>query len=375
MGPGLDSSDDEAGSGSQESELSSEGSGDGDGDGDGPLNVYFVTSTLHAGDFAAGDTDPFEVADSICQQRAVVANLDGNFIALISRGDGSAFDVQLRLAEFGASGFRRVDGRFVFSDYDDLSAGRFHADPHMDEFGELVPSDALVWVGPEGPGTGRDCDAWSNSTAMGQVGQAGSTVSHLDSGLVDCTGEAHLLCAQVDYDTPAYVEEQPSGTTRVAFVSVDTTARTISQRDAQCQAEFDAASGSTSGRTFVAAVASPGSSPTARVSDTDASWVRPDGTLISPSTSQMLEGSWTAALIVTAAGDFLFAAQDLDLTIGSEGWTEEGSIDTTCAGWMVTDAGSSFALANPTIYDDRLGTAQSVSCADPSARYYCLEQL
>lgn len=136
--------------------------------------VIFVTSEEFVGDIGGR-----EGADDICTDAASNADLDGEWIALLSSSDISAMDLLL-VNGLESATFYNSNGDEMAASLADLFDGMLQNPVGYDEFGE--ERTVGVWTGTtsQGESSGNNCDDWQNAEMYGPDGTYGS--SNADNG-------------------------------------------------------------------------------------------------------------------------------------------------------------------------------------------------
>jgi hypothetical protein len=128
--------------------------------------LVFVTSTTHNGDLGG-----LAGADQICNNLASAQNIEGEFKAWISDGNGSPSGRFTR----SEHPYRLVDGTAIAQNYDWLSSGYLDHPIGMDEVGSRV-LQGEVWTDTDSFGnrwSGNHCGGWTDIDALGVAGDAG----------------------------------------------------------------------------------------------------------------------------------------------------------------------------------------------------------
>jgi hypothetical protein len=197
------------------------GGGGGGGGGGSTALTVFVTRGLFTGNLGG-----LQNADTLCQQAAIDAELDGNFRAWLSAPFGNSANDRLvaPLLAFGGEaalslGWRLVGGPVVASSMSDLTDGSLSNPINRDENGDgFIEGDIKgVWTGtaPGGVGTGDGDGPWTCGGAfeggpgtgdpwtapVGALGLMGSldsaTPTWTDRSEATCDNLARLYCFQV----------------------------------------------------------------------------------------------------------------------------------------------------------------------------------
>ena len=152
--------------------------------------TIFVTEELFTGDLG-GKLG----ADRACSAAAEVANLEGQWIALLSTSTSSALDY-ITAAFEGYGIFYNIKGEEIATSIEDLFDSAITNAVGYDENGN--PSTSIVWTGSDtlGEATLYTCDDWSG-TASGFFGNSdqanGYWLSHDTTG---CSASAALYCVR-----------------------------------------------------------------------------------------------------------------------------------------------------------------------------------
>jgi hypothetical protein len=138
--------------------------GDGGGVTAGPKKA-FVSSTL-----VTGNIGGVAGADTICNNAAKAAGLQGTYVAWISTQNTNAIDRVL------ANGpWQLVDGTQIAATKAELAAGNLVKQFNKDEKGNVPPAaEDRVWTGtgPNGKFNSADCNGWGGTAGGGLVGEA-----------------------------------------------------------------------------------------------------------------------------------------------------------------------------------------------------------
>jgi hypothetical protein len=135
----------------------------------------FVSSVTISGE-AAGVTGTYGV-DSQCQQLALTAGLDGNYLAWLSN---AAISPSSRFTRSNAP-YVRTDGTKVANDWNGLTSGTLFVPINRDESTAVVSTSTDVWTDTDANGTaiasGSHCSGWTTTigAAKGSYGHATST--------------------------------------------------------------------------------------------------------------------------------------------------------------------------------------------------------
>ena len=166
-----------------------------------PKRYVFVTSVAFQGNFGG-----IPAADELCQDRALEAQLPGNYKAWLSDGE------QWPLETFppgGPAAFILRNGPIVAYSWTDFVDGQLEAPIDRNEFGDLIDAapvescqiDYGVWTGTTAKGEGAEpfCAGWSTASAESYavIGNAKSSEAWSQ---IDCeaTCDSHLpiYCVQ-----------------------------------------------------------------------------------------------------------------------------------------------------------------------------------
>jgi cysteine-rich repeat protein len=133
--------------------------------------TVFVTTTRYSGGLGG-----LSGADAICNERATIANLDGEYKAWLSDSNTSVSD---RFTHHGQ--FKKVDGTIIATSWDDLTDGTILATINTSEYGGSGTTYPYVWTGTLGNGsnfpTYYTCNDWTTSASNihGVVGNINNT--------------------------------------------------------------------------------------------------------------------------------------------------------------------------------------------------------
>ena len=197
-------------------------------------NYVFVTSKTFQGNLSG-----LSGADTICSSAAEEAGLPGSYKAWLSDDNSNAID---RFATT-TRGFVRVDGKPFADALDDLKKGAVDYPIQVDEHGNPLADDALVFTGTIGNGKKGGgiymCTNWSSATgfAAGGYANAGTGVWTNKTTIAECSDFAHLYCFRNDLNASLTLVDPPADH-RIAFLStpfVPTGGR--AELDTRCQSE------------------------------------------------------------------------------------------------------------------------------------------
>jgi hypothetical protein len=321
-------------------------------------NVAFVTSTVHAVNTLGGVAG----ADSICQQRADAAGLDGSFVAWISDSQSSAFS---RLG--AARGWVRVDGLPFM---DEIRAPLTYYPPSLTEQGAPV-TDTPIGLGRYGEPTDNECNDWRGGDGFiltgdptagfgGWIGSVGGT---------GCTVNFRLYCLQRDFISPMTIS-RASG--RQAFVTNEPWSPGGGLADADARCAADARAAGLSG-TYRALLGTTTASAASRFSTAGSVGVRLDGIPLVARAADLFDAAGTllAPLQVTAFGTYL---TNYGSWSGGADPRSAGTAASTCNNWT---SSTGTAVAGRVLFG-KLSKAYAFDTALPCntgfTHLYCLEQ-
>ena len=160
-------------------------------------NLMFVTSTLQNGNLGG-----LGGADSICKDRAIAANLPGNYRAYLSAIIvNTVINAPSRVG--GAKGWVRVDGLAVMNDITQFAGGTMFNPPSRTESGLDVGQTQFpnAWTGTNSSGTFQSAcgNSWVGTSGEAHVGQATSmTSTAVIIGSALCGSTQRLYCLGID---------------------------------------------------------------------------------------------------------------------------------------------------------------------------------
>ncbi|WP_345974016.1 hypothetical protein [Sulfurimonas sp. HSL3-7] len=171
--------------------------------------VVFVTSQTFTGNLGG-----VQGADTICQQAANAAGLEGSFKAWLATDyDTSAPHVRFA-KHYRGWHYKNTAGKVVAYGWDDLTDGTLQNPIDHDEYGTIIGSPHTVWSNVRTNGTTRstgdgsdgtmDCLGWQHGTSVysGSTGSAYDNESlqqnstWTESGTVLCNQPLRLYCFQ-----------------------------------------------------------------------------------------------------------------------------------------------------------------------------------
>ncbi len=342
------------------------------GGGVGGSNTMFITADLYPPAFAAGTGQAPTGAHTICQQEADLAGLPGTFVALLKTSTSNGTDV-LGAAE----GWRDANGRPVDDINGALWLGHLDTDAagNRDDGAMDNPPEQGFWAGGNGI-LAHTCQDWTSVRSQDPVRTG--TLHTIDQIWFQqdnfCDLVRPLLCASIDNTDPITVTPAPQS--RLAFLSASTRApgADLATMDALCQADFEAAFGNGTGRTFSALVApSVGNTPASRLASLpETPWVRADDVEIAGSTTEFATEVWNAFLNVRPDASH-FINENRDVVIGAFGLEGIATDATTCAGWTLADASQTFRSGRFGRWTSKTDRS-SEDCDDGGQFYlYCFE--
>jgi hypothetical protein len=247
-------------------------------------NLIFTTSTTYTVDVLRvhdplNQMDGTRGADQFCRDRAAAAGITGRTItSLLTTG------TTLAAARLGsARGWVRIDGRPFGDDASTFFESNYHVlyPPRLDEFGKPIDSSY-------DSASGSGCVNWTSTKGPipadyrnGGIPAGGGYGWEFAFGM-PCNYQFHLYCMSTDYVATVTVTKVPG---RIAFLSDGSFRPSVAtgglqgatnSADALCQSEANAAGYSGTFRAFIAS-ANPSTSAQARMNQSGAVWVRPDG--------------------------------------------------------------------------------------------------
>lgn len=339
-----------------------------------PLNYAFVSPET-----VTGAMGGLAGADQRCNDWASAAGLPGNYRAILS---DATTDAASRLA--GARGWIRPDGRPVA----DRPADLFYPNAPLAPLriaadgSDQGPVSAWSASGNDGVyktvANGTDCNGWTSGsdTLLAWYGFANTTAEWLDRGTRwACSSQAHIYCLQVDHNTPLSVGAYAENGRRM-FVSSGTfsVSSGLAGADALCAA--DAASNSAlNGATFLAFLATDGSSAASRFSPSATPIIRLDGLRIADNFSALISNDLIHPPTLRIDGE----AYSWRVATGAATPTDSGMAATTCNSWSTAASGNlteGFSYSTSRNEGDRRWFGNTGStCANHSntVPVYCLE--
>lgn len=167
-----------------------------------PPHRVFVTATGYTGNLvaAANATNGLDAADKLCMTAAQAINLGGSWRAWLSDGTAHASE---RLVEAGPWHLLEPDGGTgprVFNNKANMATVPLTAIERT-EHGSTLGS-ATVWTGTLAGGNRalQHCDNWSNTSSVGQYGDAKSTTEKWtavsSTPTESCAASRHLYCIE-----------------------------------------------------------------------------------------------------------------------------------------------------------------------------------
>jgi hypothetical protein len=211
---------------------------------------------------------------------------------------------------------------------------------------------------------GANCTDWTVTTVNGrQITTVRGNNYWSGGGDVSCTTASHVLCAE--NDRVQQVAPVPD-VGRIAFVSSTTWSDGAGAAAADAVCAGDASGASLPG-SYLALLATNGTSPLSRFDLTGAPWVRVDGTRLLPTAS-----AWQTASLLDAAPGMGPTGQlylYVMLDVGSTGVATAGSAFTTCNGWTGTGSTSCPMYS----WDTSISVQCSTACGQ-SRQLMCLQE-
>jgi hypothetical protein len=154
-----------------------------------PAKLVFVTSTSTDGNIGG-----LVGADAMCAAAAATGSLPGGFRAWISDSTDSP---STRLTQ-SSGPYHLVSGGLVANNWADLTDGTLNVPISDDEKGLFV-GFVEVWTGTFADGTpsGRNCNDWSTTAAVGEYGTSTVTNSGWSfTGGTNCPDVKHIYCVE-----------------------------------------------------------------------------------------------------------------------------------------------------------------------------------
>ncbi len=315
-------------------------------------NRIFISSTTHDGGFGG-----LAGADTICSQVAISGGLSGTFRAVLSYATGP-YTAQLATAR----GWIRPDGEPVADRPGDLGLAAL--------LSQITVTEGNVDVGPQSFWqifTGSNCQNWTSNLAgdVGKITPGGRAAVLQGAGgtLPTCNTPQRFLCAQVDRSiTLAPVPFVG----RLAFVSPVTFPLNAGRATADTLCTSSAAAGGVTG-SFLALLATTGTTALSRFDLTGPPWVRADGIPLLPTAAAWSTAtSFDVAPALDAAGTLTSA--DEAIVLGATTMGTVGTDATSCTSWS-NGTGANY-LGNP--YE--AAATGSTSACNFTARVMCLQQ-
>jgi len=321
-------------------------------------NFVFVTSTEQM----PGGLGGLEGADTLCNDLAGEAGLPGDFVAWLAT-DQAGPTARLE----GARGWKRVDGRLVADQAEQLLTGVWHP-PRLDEFGETAVLGDMVFTGtaPGGMPFASTCDDWTSTVAPNtNAGQPDGGLSFwFNTNQHNCNLPGHIYCFGTDYNDPLPLlpaQGRTAFTTDAYFSS----GGGIESADALCQQEADEHK---LDGTYRALLAQQGASAISRFDTNGPTWVRVDGVPLVDQAEDLATPDWNAPLVVTVDGAHLARAV----------WTGAQTPDTpgdamTCDDWVSVSPEQEMTHGVNVRTSALLFDSGTGGCHYSDLRLYCLE--
>ncbi|MBW2262930.1 MAG: hypothetical protein JRG91_13215 [Deltaproteobacteria bacterium] len=316
-------------------------------------------------------------ADTLCRGWAASAGIGGTYRAILSTTTTHA---STRLGS--ARGWVRPDGRPVgdlpseiFSYSDGLLAPLW-----ITTDGSNVGVKS-VWSASNNTGTystwHTDCGAWTSAstTDTARYGFSNVTAEWLDRGTATyCDELLHIYCFQVDHTTPLDMSDfTESG--RIIFVSTGDFNVTsgLSGADALCASDASTY-GALSGRSFLAFLASSGTTAASRFSGGTTPIVRVDGLRVADHFTALTTSDLIHPPSIKADG----STETWRVFVGANNPTTAGTASFTCNGWTSTSSSATegFAYSVSVLTGARQwfgNTSGSCSSHTSTVPVYCLE--
>jgi hypothetical protein len=369
-------------------------------------HYVFVTSTSGPGDLGAWPEGQPETGlaagDRVCRTRAAAAGLPGadEYVAWLSDGNDDAYCRVHGLAgkkfawcgqaEFPANAgpwLRRDDQHAI----NDASVAFYGVPAHgvirpilFDEFGTLLPADAVPFTGTGWTGTARedDCGGWKSSeqSVFGSNGSSHAVApTWSDWGAGHCSTPRPLICLRSGDGGPEWAPTTAT-TARVAFVtSASGTGNLSSWPEADGQTGLAAGdsicrnlardAGLPHAQSFRAWLSSSTESAPLRFGS-DRAWERLDGVEIAAGLSELIAGSIEVPIHLDETGE---------VPIGNGVWSGTAADGTAqlganCSDWTEDSDGN--ALGGISTRSDADWTARTsvpTACASHQ-RLYCFSE-
>ena len=350
-----------------------DGGGSGDG-GDGAVgadarrpNYVFVSSETFDPSTLGDREGGVQTADDACQALAADAGLGGTYVAYLSTSKRPAWS---RLTEVG--GWIRPDGKPFVRSKSDLLQGRILYPPRVDEHRNPLLNDVVA--------TGHANDTGCSSEELCAVdwtsGNAGFFVgtSFAGASLWESSGPAqpgiapHIYCFEIDPTIVASVSPTPSRRAFVSVVPFVPQPRGVQAADDECNAE--AASHAWSA-TFMALLATRGSSAAGRFDLNGLPWARADGVLLVATARDLERGgdALLAPLNLTSDGAYVNA----DVWSGAMNPSVVSSFD--CEDWTNPAATGTIPIGYSALSGNSLfWRGAGTGCTSKTTHLYCLEK-
>ena len=171
-------------------------------------SIAFVTSAAYDGNLVSAAAalpgaphTGIEAGDALCQSHADTAGLTGVYKAWLSDSSSSPSS-RFTLSD---SGYYRLDGATIASDWDDLTDGHIDNQIDITELGQALDQNSRVRTGTEHDGTAGNpatenyCQDHTNSSGDVSSGLLNTTSSHwsyIGNEAVACSNPYHLYCFQ-----------------------------------------------------------------------------------------------------------------------------------------------------------------------------------
>jgi hypothetical protein len=326
-----------------------------------PVNLMFVSSVALAPHSLGG----LRGATLLCRSLAQDAGLPGVFLPLLDFDGGTAFS---RVADAGARGWVRPDGRPVADTFNALSSGAHLYPARLDEHGvDLGVTGPLATVVTGTGGETRCADWTTNETGWVGSGAVIGGVARWNHGFsVHCSDPVHIYCLGTNARTP--VKARSTG--RLAFLTSNAYRPGVSVTllDRACSSEAADAGVSGNFRALVSMTTAPAA---ARV-DAGSPWVRPDGVLLldSPGDLALASPLFAAPLEVT------LRQQHVESYVITGGNMPTNPLTQTCSNWTSSSASQSMRLGlsnYATTWNMEFSGVGTPGC-DQAFRLYCLAE-
>lgn len=314
-------------------------------------NRAFVTSQRFDGNLGgrAG-------ADAKCATAAVAGGLPGTFLAFLSITGGDA----INRFPGNSRGWMRTDGAPLFDQATDITSRRVRNALTLDELGQVIPANSLVWTGtPRAENGDARCSDWT-STDNQTSAYYGSPLRQRDVfvDLADnCARPHHLYCLEIGQNQPLTL---PAPTRKRVFLMNTTIIPSAGLGPADNRCNIEATNAGLGGN-WVALLPVGSSAAVARTSDGGAGpYQRVDGVTIGS-----LLSAPKSFMNMLADGNFVNESQVI--TGGNVAAPAVG----TCSDW--SSATGNVRIGNPSVASAEAYATITTTCDTPM-RVYCVER-